>query len=259
MRYPEGQFSWVDLMTPDTTRSSDFYTHLFDWRSREMPTPMGPVYTTFLSDGLSVAGMGPLPENRSATGVPPTWTLYVNVSNLESTLDRVKQAGGLVVMEPMDVMTQGRMAIISDPSGASVGLWEPNDHQGAELIEAIGALGWAELRSRDIGRAAPFYEKVFGWTWDSSDPSGYLVGNLEAKPGDDKNVAGAMEMPAGVPPEVPSYWAAYFLVEDCDAATDQAVALGGQVFIPGMDMDDLRFAGITDPSGAQFMLLSMHR
>jgi predicted enzyme related to lactoylglutathione lyase len=258
MRYPEGQFSWVDLMTPDTKSAGDFYTRLFDWRGREMPTPMGPVYTTFLRDGLSVAGMGTMPENLAADGMPPIWTLYLNVASLESTIDRVKKAGGSVLMEPMDVMTQGRMAMIADPSGAAVGLWQPMDHQGAERIDSTGALAWAELQTRDIARAAPFYEQVFGWTWDASDPGGYLVANLETKSGDDKNAAGAMAMPDEVPPMVPSYWAVYFLVEDCDSATDQAVALGGQVFVPGMTMGDMRFSGITDPTGAQFMLLSMH-
>jgi predicted enzyme related to lactoylglutathione lyase len=258
MRYPEGQFSWVDLMTTDTVRAGEFYTSLFDWRAKEMPTPMGPMYTTFLHDGLAVAGMGEMPESLAANGVPPSWTLYLSVANLESVIERVTVAGGRVLMGPQDVMTQGRMAMIADPSGAAVGLWQPMGHQGAELIESPGAMGWTELQTRDIARAAPFYEQVFGWTWDTSDPGGYLVANLAAKAGDDKNIAGAMAMPAEVPPMVPSYWAVYFMVDDCDAATDQAVALGGRVFFPGMNMGDMRFSGITDPTGAQFMLLSTH-
>jgi len=76
---------------------------------------------------------------------------------------------------------------------------------------------------------------------------------LDSKPGDDKSNAGAMAMPEGVPAEVPSFWGVYFAVADCDATLARATELGATVSFPAMDMGPMRFAGITDPTGAFVM------
>jgi predicted enzyme related to lactoylglutathione lyase len=90
------------------------------------------------------------------------------------------------------------------------------------------------------------------------DPdSGYKVANLPSKPGEDKSNAGAMSMPDSVPAEVPSYWAVYFAVADCDAAVAAGQDLGGQVFLPAMQMGPSRFAGLSDPTGGMFMVGSI--
>jgi predicted enzyme related to lactoylglutathione lyase len=253
MRHPDGLVGWVDLMTSDVEAARAFYSDLFGWTSQDMPTPMGPNYTQFYKDGKVVAGMGPLPPDMSAAGVPSQWNSYVIVEDLDSKLAKVGPAGGQVVMPAMDVMTQGRMAMVADPSGAVIGLWQPQDHQGAELFSVPGAQTWNELQSRDVEAAMPFYEAVFGWRWVDSGQPGYWMANLDSKPGDDKSNAGAMGMPEGVPPEVPSFWGVYFAVADCDAALARATELGATVTFPVMEMGPMRFAGITDPTGAFVM------
>ena len=256
MRYPEGQFSWIDLMTPDPVRARDFYCGLFGWDAKDMQTPNGPPYTTFLLHGQVVAGLGTQPPELRAAGIPPTWTSYVNVESLEHAMGRATEAGGSVVMEPMEIPPEGRMALIADPSGAVVGLWQPEEHQGVDVIDTPGAMAWNELQTRDLPRASRFYEAVFGWEWTTPDNSEYLVAVLDAKAGDDKTVAGAMPMPPAVPPQAPSSWAVYFSVADCDASTWLATELGGREFLAPMQMGDMRFSGIIYPSGAMFMLLS---
>jgi predicted enzyme related to lactoylglutathione lyase len=62
-----------------------------------------------------------------------------------------------------------------------------------------------------------------------------------------------MTMPDMVPAEVPSYWAVYFAVEDCDASFARATELGAEGFLPPMEMGPGRFAGVTDPTGASVM------
>ena len=85
-------------------------------------------------------------------------------------------------MPAMDVMTQGRMAMIADPSGAVFGVWEPRDHQGAEVFNEPGSLTWNELQTRDLAAAMPFYAEVFGWRWEEMpDSGGYQVAHLDAK------------------------------------------------------------------------------
>jgi len=258
MRLPHGSFGWVDLTSTDVDAAKAFYTGLFGWTATDMPTPMGPVYTMFRKDGHLVAGLGPLPPDMAAAGAPSMWSSYVMVDDADKVLEAVGPAGGTVVMPAMDVMTQGRMAMIADPSGAVVGLWQPRDHAGAELFNEPGSLTWNELQTRDLTAATAFYTEVFGWRWEPmEDGSGYLIGMLDSKDGDDKSNAGAMTMPPAVPAEVPSYWAVYFLVVDCDESVARATELGGAVFMPPMDMGPGRFAGITDPAGGMFCLGSV--
>lgn len=254
MRYPQGQIGWADLSTTDVEAARAYYAGLFGWDSRVTPTPMGVDYTTFLLDGEQVAGMGPMPPDMAAAGVPTMWNAYVIVADADAVVADAVAAGGTVAMPTMDVMTEGRLAMVADPSGAVLGLWQPLDHQGAEVLDRSGSVVWNELQTRDLDAALPFYGTVFGWHWEDYDGSGYQVATLDAKAGDDKTVAGAMTMPEGVPPEAPSMWLVYFGVDDCDTSAARSAELGGQVFLPPMDMGPGRFAGLIDPSGGMFMV-----
>jgi predicted enzyme related to lactoylglutathione lyase len=186
--------------------------------------------------------------------MPSTWSAYVMVDDLDAVVAKAESAGGFVAMPAMDVMTQGRMAMIGDPSGAVVGLWQPMDHRGAEVMGEPGSVVWNELQTRNLAGATAFYATLFDWEWDDSDGTGYQVATLEAKEGDDKSVAGAMTMPDAVPEEAPSMWLVYFGVENCDESVEQATALGAAVFVPPVTMGPGRFAGLVDPAGAMFMV-----
>lgn len=268
MRFPNGFPGWVDLTTPDATGATDFYTSLFGWVANDVPTDGGPPYTMLylgeVGDGNLVCGLGPqMPEQREA-GVPSTWVTYVMVGDVDEMVTAAPGAGGSVVMPAMDVMTQGRMALVADPSGAVIGLWQPRDHQGADAFNTPGTWVWSELQSRDVGAALPFYEEMFGWRWEKMPPdsgSDYVVAHLDAKgeaaEGVDTSVAGAMAMPPGVPDEAPSGWNVYFGVTDCDEAAARIAELGGSVVAGPMDAGGMRFAVVTDPFGAYFHIMTV--
>ena len=257
MRQPTGLFGWVDLMTGDVEAARPFYEGLFGWTSFDTPTPMGSAYTQFQKAGQTVAGMSPTPPDMAAAGVPATWNSYILVDDADGVCKAVEAAGGSVPMPSMDVMTYGRMAMIADPSGAVVGLWQPRDHEGADLFNAPGSLTWNELRSRDLERARAFYSKVFGWRLERMEGDvDYYVAYLDTKSGDDKSNGGAMNVPDGLPAGTPSHWAVYFAAEDCDAYAAKVPELGGQVVIPPMDMGPGRFAGVADPTGGSFLISS---
>jgi uncharacterized protein len=253
MRYPQGLFGWVDLMTRDPATAITFYEGLFGWTHIDQPTPMGPPYTQFFKDGRLVCGLSPM-----MPGVPEEvgafWSSYVLVEDADAVAAKVEDAGGRVQMPVMQVMDQGRMAMFADPAGAAVGIWEPGSHEGADVFNEPGSLTWNELQTRDVDAALPFYEKVFGWEWVDGPDEGYRVANLAAKTGEDKSNAGAMTTPPGVPDEAPNVWLVYFAVEDADTSMAAAQALGGQVFLPAMQMGPGRFGGLIDPTGGMFLL-----
>ncbi|MGB9374470.1 MAG: VOC family protein [Jiangellales bacterium] len=265
MRYANGFPGWIDLASADMDAAAAFYSALFGWEVVDASPSPDMRYAMLRLDGQLVAGLGP----QMQPGVPPTWTVYVMVGDVDEIVAATPDAGGQVLVPPMDVMTSGRMAVVSDPSGAVIGLWQPQDHQGADVFNVVGTFSWCELQSRDIAAALPFYEELFGWRWEQSsvDESPYLVGHLDAKAagqgeaaeGVDTSVAGAMAMPPGVPDAVPSMWGVYFTVADLDATVAQAGELGGTVVVEPMDIGEMgRFAMLADNAGgAGFYVIEM--
>ena len=257
MKHPEGLIGWVDLSTSDVPAAKTFYTELFDWTYTDLPTPMGVDYTQFYRDGLLVAGAGPLPPDVAAAGMPSMWNSYVLVADVDAVMVKVAAAGGTVLMPGMDVMDQGRMAMLADPSGAPIGLWQPKAHQGAEVFNIPGALTWNELQTRGLAAAEPFYTEVFGWAWEAGPDPGYDIAMLASKSGEDKANAGALTMPPGVPQDAPNFWMVYFAVTDAAVTVASALTLGGKELYPLMTMGSMTFGGIVDPTGAVFSVASV--
>ncbi len=248
--YGDGVPSWIDLASPDPEASKAFYTDLFGWEAQTSPVPEAGGYTLFTLRGKQVAGMTPM----MAPGQPPAWTTYVNESDADGTVKRVTDAGGTVIAQPMDVMEQGRMAILADPTGAVLGIWQPGAHTGAQLVNEPGAYCWSELATRDPERATAFYTAVFGWE-ASSEPMGPMQYTEFKAHG--QSVAGMFPLGDTMPADIPSYWGVYIAVADCDATVAIATSLGASIVTAAMDIPVGRFAGLRDPQGAYFSVIKL--
>lgn len=248
-KYPDGVFSWIDLSTTDLAGAHAFYSGLFGWDVDDQPLPGGGSYTQFRIDGHSVAGAGQMMPDMLDAGVPPVWTSYVNVDDADATAARAAEAGGVVFVPPMDVIDQGRMALIQDSTGAPFGIWQPAAHIGAQVVNQPNSLVWNELQTRDREKANAFYSHVFGWTNELSD-SGYVMWYQ-----DGRVHCGAMTL-AEEWGDAPSNWLVYFLVDDVDAAAARAQELGGSVASGPFDVSGMgRMAVMQDPQGAVFAVI----
>jgi predicted enzyme related to lactoylglutathione lyase len=240
------------MSSPDTDASAAFYSGLFGWEASE-PGPVEETggYRMFSMRGRSVAGLGPTREG----GPPPMWTTYVTVADADATCAAAAAAGGMVFMQPMDVLEAGRMAVIGDPQGAGFAIWQPNLHPGSQVVNEPGSLIWSELAVRDTGPEPDFYRAVFGWVADTAPMGGteYTTWRLGDHP-----VGGMIRMDEQWPAEMPPHWMTYFAVEDVDAACAQATELGATVHVPPKDIEGVgRFAVIGDPHGAVFSVITM--
>jgi predicted enzyme related to lactoylglutathione lyase len=157
-----------------------------------------------------------------------------------------------VVMEPFDVMDVGRMAVLSDPTGAFVALWEPRSHVGAGLVNDPGALCWNELSTNDLVRAKRFYSDLLGWRLqDQTDPMPYTTIYVGEKMNGGMRPLGDEERQQGVPPN----WMPYFSTGDIDRSAAQVDELGGRIMVGPMPiMNDSQIAVAQDPTGAVFAL-----
>jgi predicted enzyme related to lactoylglutathione lyase len=146
------------------------------------------------------------------------------------------------------------MAFVQDPAKAVVGLWQAGTNFGAQLVNEPGTWAWNELSTRDVEASTAFLTAMFPALEAHAEEMGpmrYTTWRLDGAP-----VAGMLPMPEGVPDRMPSYWAVYFAVEDCDAALARAVALGGTEALAPMDIPVGRFAFVADPHGATFAVMA---
>jgi predicted enzyme related to lactoylglutathione lyase len=242
--FKAGTPSWVDIGT-DVEGAKQFYGQLLGWeyRSAGPPEETGG-YGFFTKGDKMVAGVGPQ-QNPG----PPAWAVYVATEDAAAVVGKITGAGGKVVMEPMDVMGAGTMAVFQDPAGAFFSVWQPGYHKGAELVSETGAMCWVELTTRDVAGAKQFYPAVFGWDPETHEGEmAYTEFHLTS--GADA-IAGMMEMPDMVPAEVPSYWSVYFGVDSVDESTTKAVGLGAKVLAGPADIPGGgRFSVLHDPQGA---------
>lgn len=250
--YAPGTPSWVELSgTPDIEASEAFYRELFGWEMPEQPNSVQlGGYRRAKLNGKDVAGVSPKMDESQ----PTVWATYVSVEDAAATMAKVGEAGGQTIVEPMDVMGMGQMAVFSDPTGAVCGIWQPGTFAGAEVVNEYGSWGWNELSTRDTDAAKQFYGAVFGWGFeDEESPRAgtYTVWKLG-----DAVVGGMIDMNAiEMPPEVPPNWLTYFMVEDTDAAVEKVKAGGGSVMFGPLDIPVGRFAVAADQFGAAFALM----
>ena len=121
-----------------------------------------------------------------------------------------------------------------------------------DVYKTHGAFSWSELTTSDPAGAAAFYGRLFGWQVKDPMPE---MGDYRVASLGEAMVAGIMSPPPGSPP-MPPHWGCYITVDDTDRTAEQAVALGGQVLVPPMDVPTVgRMAVLQDPQGAVISIM----
>lgn len=246
---PAGAPCWIDLLSSDIGRSREFYTHLFGWTAGEASEEFGG-YFMFFRDGEPVAGAMP---GQPGVDVMDQWGIYLHVDDARKTLDLALASGAQASQPAVDIADLGTSAVITDPNGARIGIWQANTFAGFGGVRPLpGAPGWVELHTRDYDKSVAFYRAVFGWdTHTASDTPEFRYTTLG--PADRAN-GGIMDA-AGFGGGAPAGWSVYFAADDVDATLARVTELGGAVAMPAEDTPYGRLAAATDPVGAQFKLI----
>jgi predicted enzyme related to lactoylglutathione lyase len=251
-----GTFCWPELSTSDPLAAKKFYSTMFGWQTKD--TDMGPqgVYTIFTLDGKDVSACYKMDAKQAQTGMPPYWGTYISVENADAAVAKAKTLGGTVMMEPFDVMEHGRMAVITDPQGATFCVWQAKTNIGVQVHGEPNSLGWTQLNAKDTGVAKKFYTELIGWKVQEDAMPGEMGGGsyttwLKA----DGPAGGMMAMPPGAP--APSHWLPYFAVTNVDTSAQNAGSLGAKTYVPPTDIPGTgRFAVLADPQGATFAVVT---
>lgn len=249
--YAAGTPCWVDLMAKDQRAALDFYKDLFGWSGEPGPAEFGG-YAMMEKEGRPVCGIGPAMAPEGMPEPPHAWTTYLSSDDAAASAQKITEAGGTVIVPPMEVGTQGVMLVASDPTGAFFGVWGHRDFFGATLVNEPGSLIWNECNTRDVPAASAFYQAAFGIT---TEPMEGMADYYSIRVGD-RTVGGMQAMAGRFPDEVPPHWMAWFAVDDTDSTADAAVKAGGNIVVPPMDMGGVgRMAGLQDPWGGVFCVL----
>jgi hypothetical protein len=247
-----GPFVYHDLMTPDVDAARRFYEALLGWRTRRRDVAGTPYVDVRAADRV----FGGMLHLDPGYGLPAHWTGSVRVDDVDAVCARVPAAGGAVRVAPRDIPDgSGRFAVARDATGATfslVAFASPPPVAGPP--RAPGTPWWHELATPDPERAAAFYAAVLGWraepamTLADGSPYWYFRAGRRL-------VGGMMPTPPGLPlgATPPAMWQLYVAVADVDAAVARALALGGELAWPAIDVPGGgRVAGLTDPTGALF-------
>jgi predicted enzyme related to lactoylglutathione lyase len=260
----------VDTSQPDPEAALSFYGGLFGWDFEDvMPDGSETRYFVARLGGLDVAAVGSVPE-----GAPQQaeWRTYIWVDSADEAAAKVRDAGGSVVVEPLDVGEAGRMAALTDPEGAPFRVWQAKENRGAQLVNEPGSLNLNGLNTRDVEGAKSFYGTVFGWRtlvidggvvmWTLPGFGDFLerdspelrdqMADAGAPNGFEDVVASINPIPDDQP-DTPAHWSVTFAVDDADAIASRAAELGGSVIVPPFDAPWVRMTVIADPQGATFI------
>ena len=246
-----GRHVWSELMTTDVKGAEDFYKKVVGWTAEPFSNSPNQYIQFKRSGGAGAAGLMERPQGMN---MPPFWSMYIAVPDLDEAVKNVKRLGGGELSEVITVPTIGRMQMLRDPQGAAFYVIqpEPRDNPPDREPEA-GEASWIELMTTDAAAAEKFYQELFGWqpgeAMDMGEMGKYHIFNRGSR-----MMGGMMNKPPAMA-QVPPNWGIYFMVPDINAAVERVKANGGQVLngpiqVPGGSW----ILNAMDPQGAAFSL-----
>lgn len=246
--HPAGTPTWYDLTTTAPEATKAFYTALFGWAFEDDGPALGH-YHRARKDSQEVAGLVP-----ASPGMPSAWTVYFSSDDAQADAGHIRERGGSVMVEPMQVMELGHMLVAADPTGAVFGMWQPLDFHGFTVADEHGAPTWQEIVTRDSGRALDFYTGLLNL--QSEQVPGDVTYHMLQRSG--TNVAGIMQMDdAHWPASIPAHWMPYFAVSDVHATVQLVPTSGGTVSVPPFETPYGTIAVLNDPGGAVFSVVQL--
>lgn len=247
MSVKHGDFVWYELMSPDVAGAAAFYTAVLGWDAADSGMP-GLTYTLFSQKGVHVAGLMDIPPDAAARKVPPNWTGYVAVDDVDASAAEVTRLGGRVHRAPDDIPGVGRFAIVADPDGAVIGLLKgQGDPPELPGLGTPGHIAWRELHADNGAKVLDFYGQLFGWEKrDGLDMGPMGIYQLYGKNGADYG---------GITPRQPDMgspmWVYYIQVENIDETAKRVVANGGKIELEPMEVPgEMWVIQCRDPQGA---------
>ncbi len=250
-----GGFIWYELMSFDPPAAKRFYDAVVGWDIAIDPVAPGIDYRMIgRSDGGNAGGVLTLTEEMQAGGARPCWIGYLHAAGVDAAAAAIVADGGTATRSPWDQPGVGRLAMVTDPSGAPFYLMDPLPPAGQPdaasdvfSVDRPQHVRWNELWTSDPSGAVDFYTRHFGWVQEGDMDMG-AMGKYQFVHHDGAMIGAIMPQMPDVPR---SMWNFYIGVDDIDRAAAAVTSGGGQVVNGPMEIPGGDYAlNAVDPEGA---------
>ena len=252
MGYRHGSFVWLEHLSHDGARAQRFYEALFGWRTDSIAIADNPPLPLIRSNGHCFGAYREVPSE-----VPVQWMPYLSVADVDASFHDALAAGATPLMPPNEYGKAGTGAGLTGPAGAAFVIWAGTHGDRPYVARPpVGDWYWTELVTLDEQRSLDFFERVFGLRNEcrGSDGAG---GRYHVLIQNDVPRAGLRQ---ATPPQSISFWLPYFRVTECEAATEQALALGARKVGSTREQPAVgRSSLLIDPLGALFAVVCTDR
>jgi predicted enzyme related to lactoylglutathione lyase len=239
-----GKVIWMDLVTHDVRRASDFYRQVFGWAIR-LNEDGG--YAEAFQRGRPVAAFVRYEDDAPEDAAQ--WLVSISVPDVDAAAAAARKQGGAVLEGPERLKDRGRWALISDSQGALLMLLKASGGDPPDEAPAANEWLWAELWTDDPAAAVGFYESVVGYkSVEARESDG---GEVRILGRDGVARATVVKSPWE---EVKPNWLAYVVVDDLAATLDAVESNGGEVLVQPAVSADGDVAIVADPTGGVFAL-----
>ena len=123
--FEHGTFTWAQLITRNRTASTNFLAQLLGLDLNSGPAPGGGYNDVLMLGSEPMVGIMEMPDEEADAGTPNHWIIYFHVDDVDATVDRAIANGANTIASPTQLAHIGRIAVVSDPQGAVLGLVTP--------------------------------------------------------------------------------------------------------------------------------------
>jgi predicted enzyme related to lactoylglutathione lyase len=243
---PSGVPCWVELSSADDTAAISFYSELFGWEVAPLSSKFER-YLIFYNKGRPVGAC-----SRYEPFASDSWCVYLSSPDAGRTLEVAQYCGARLLSPALVVSHFGTMALIEDPGGAPVGVWQAGSFPGFSGPAERGDPSWFELVTPNWALAASFYDGVFGLETRAVGRGATSYAQLMS----DGGAVAGIRSPVGPAPARGAAWSAHFDVEDIRGAMGKVIELGGAVLGTVSESHFGRRVEVADTAGARFHLLA---
>lgn len=249
-----GKFVWGDLFTTDVQGTATFYSEVFGWNAETFGEGDSQ-YVLLKNDERPVAGIAHNPvADIAAEAVKARWVGYISVEDIEATTERVKAAGGRVLVPPRLIPDRGTISIVVDSDYIVLGLIESTYGDPADHTPKIGEWIWVQLVSLHPEASLPFYKDVFGYD-EYEETRTPIEGDYLLASG---GFARAGLTPATNENIKRGGWIGFIHCENAAATAAKAESLGAKIIVPATASGETEMvSAIVDPFGGIVGLYSI--
>ena len=236
------KFIFSDLSTYDLDVAKQFYSKVFDWDFEYT----GDGYHMSYYANKEVSGLYETPKKFKNMNMPSFWMSYIQVENIDKTIENAKKLGGIIELVDKD-QPIGKVALIRDPLGAGFTVYE-GTFLNARYENQINALVWNELFVSDFSKVKSFYQGLFNWSFKTVESNRYLIQV------NNSDTIGAVQEVSNAVKGEKEYWGVFFGVDSLDKVKQRVIDNGGKLIY-----EDPSITALADPFDAFFHIVPLQK